>query len=211
MKKIVTLMLAFIMMIGCIPALSVRADDDIKPTSVKITKSSLTVYKGDSFELKAKMNSSEADDDYLRWKIVGNKNIIRFEDDDRDGDEAEFKAVKTGSTKVKCYIKGTKEVSYVKITVKPASAKLRRVGGKTKKVEVDDDLELKVKISGVKSKYLKWSIKDKSILRFEDGDNTGKEVDVEGIKTGKTTVTCTNKQTKKKITYTIVVIPETDD
>ena len=190
----------------------------MKPTKVTAVKKNVTVYEGEKFELKVKLKPLGADDDFLRWKVIGKAGIIQFDDEDKTDDEVEFKAVKAGSTKVKCYIKGTKKSVTIKVTVKSAESKsaasksftIKRVGKKTRTVEVDDDIDLKVSGSAA-SKYYEWKIKDTSILRFDDKDNIGKKVEVEGLKVGKTTVTCTNTKTNKSITFTIKVVPETDD
>lgn len=213
-KRLYAFLLALMVSVASLNVLPVSADSDgVKPTKVTAVTKNVTVYKGEKFELKVKMKPSYADDDFLRWKITGKSGIIRFDDDDRTDDEAEFKAVKAGTTKVKCYIKGTKKSVTIKVTVKSNATKssaIKRVGNKTKRVEIDDDIDLKVSGSAA-SKYYEWEIEDTSILRFDDKDNIGKKVEVEGIRLGQTKVTCTNTKTNKSITYTIKVIPEVDD
>lgn len=191
---------------------------DPKPTKItRVTSASKTVKVGAKFELKVKTTPVNAEDDYLKWTIVGKSGIIRFEDNDHTGDEMEFVALKTGTTKVRCSITGkSKKYSKtftVKVTkaAKTTGAKLTRVGKKTKTVEVGDDIDLKVKVTGtLQKKYLKWTIKDTKILGY-DGGRYGKELEVKGKKTGTTTVTCKNLKTKKTITYTINVVPERPD
>jgi len=78
-------------------------------------------------------------------------------------------------------------------------------------VEVGDDVELRVKKNGLKNNQIKWSIADTSILRFEDGDNIGSEVEVSGRRTGTTKVYAKNLVTGGKITYTVTVVPDYDD
>lgn len=200
-----------------IPSTVVHADDDddVKPTKVtKITSSKKTIRVGDEFELKAKVSPADADDDYLRWTIIGKKGIIKFDDDDKNDDEAEFKAVKAGTTKVRCSIKGKgKRYSKTfKVTVKKPTYKFSRIGKKNVKVEVGDDFELKVKkSSGLKDKHLKWSIKNTKIVDFDDDDRYGDEIELDAKKVGKTTVTCKNLKTKKTIKFSIQVITDTDD
>ena len=88
----------------------------------------------------------------------------------------------------------------------------KKVGNTTKTMENDDDLELRVsKGSGLKNSEVVWSIADTSILRFEDGDNKGAEVEVEARRVGTTKVTAKNTRTGGKIVYTIKVVPERDD
>lgn len=212
-KKILALLLTLVTVISSI--IIVNADD-IKPNSVtKIISSHKTIRVGTEFELTAVTSPYDSDDDYLHWKIVGKKGIVSFTDNTDGDDEVELVALKAGKTKVRCYIRG-KDKSYAKtitITVKKAkSSKISRVGKKTVTIEVDDDLDLKVKTTGsVKSKNLKWTIKNKKLLRFEDGDRYGKKVELEALKTGKTTVTCKNLKTNKKVKYTIIITPDYDD
>lgn len=193
---------------------------DPKPTKItRVTPAAKTVRVGAKFELKVKTTPIDAEDDYLKWTIVGKSGIIRFEDSDRTGDEMEFVALKTGTTKVRCSIRG-KSTKYSKtFTIKvkknagmaSSATKLTRVGQKTRTVEVGDDIDLKVKVTGkLQKKYLKWTIKNTDILRYDDG-RYGKEVEVKGKKVGTTTVTCKNLKTKKTITYTVNVIPEQPD
>ena len=91
------------------------------------------------------------------------------------------------------------------------SVKITRKGKATRIVELGDDFDLEVKKSkGLSDKYLKWTISNKNIIRFDDADITNDEVEFEAIKIGKTTVTCTNKKTKQKVKFTIKVVPDND-
>lgn len=188
---------------------SVYADGPMPKKVTKITSSLKTIYVGNEFELKAKMSPYYADDDNLRWSIVGKKGIIRFEDHDRDGDEIEFKALKAGTTKVRCSVVG-KSAKYSKtftVTVKKPTYKLTRISPKNVTVAIGDDRDLEVKVAGkLNDRYLKWTIKNTKILRFEDNDRYGDDVEVQGIRTGKTTVTCQNLKTKKSVSFTVTVV-----
>lgn len=171
-----------------------------------------SVYVGKEFDLEVRKNGSFSDNK-IYWTI-GDTSIVKFDDNDRYDDDIELKAVKAGTTKVtaKNLITGGKIV--YKVTVKKASGSIyiSRVGKATKTVEVDDDIELRVKKgSGLKNSQIKWSIADTSILRFEDGDNLGTEVEVEARRTGTTKVTAKNLKTGGKIVYTIKVVPDYDD
>lgn len=210
-KLFIAMLLTAIMTISSFTAVPVLADDDVKPRKVKIVQSKKTVYRGTSFEVKARTTPRDADDDYLRWSIVGKKGIIKFDDDDRNDDEAEFKALKVGTTKVRCRIAGTKRYSDITITVKKPVYKFSRIGRASRRVEAGDDFELKVKKSGgTKDNHLKWYIKNTRIVRFDDDDRTDDEIELEARRPGKTTVTCKNLKTKKTITYTITVVPDRD-
>lgn len=291
---------ALLLTIGSFASIPVQAAK-VKPKSIKVTKSSVTAYKGSEFELKATYSPTKAEDDYIIWSIVGKSGIVKFEDNDKTGDEVELIAVKAGTTRLKAAIKGTSKASYVTVTVKnptytfsragkasrtvtagdefelsvkkggglkdnhikwfidnksivafeesditddeielkakkagttkvkawntktrktityivtvkakPVKATLSKVGSLTKKVELGDDIDLKVKVTNTASKNLKWTIKNTSLLRFDDGERYGKEVEVEGRKLGTTTVTCKNTKTGKSITYTIKVVRDDD-
>lgn len=204
MKKLFVLIMAFVISFSSIPSIPVSADG-VRPTSVKIAKTKMTVYKGSEFEVKAKI-PSKADDDYLRWTIVSGKGVIAFDDDDRNDDEIELKAKKTGTAVLKCYVKGKSKIKdTIKITVKKPTYKFSRVGKAKRTVTVGKELELKVKKSGgTKDSHLKWTIQKKSILKFDDG-NKGDDVELKAKKAGTTKVYCTNTKTKKKITFTVTV------
>lgn len=98
----------------------VMADRNIKPDRVTIAKASMTVAPGKEFEIKATMSPRNAEDEYLRWEILSGKDVIRFDDDDRNDDEIEFKALKEGSASVRCYVKGRDKTKYgdtIKISI----------------------------------------------------------------------------------------------
>lgn len=171
-----------------------------------------SVTVGDKFELEVRKIGSIKNKN-LKWSI-GNKSIVKFVSTDLSDDDVELKALKAGTTTVKCknLITGG-SISY-KVTVKKVSSTslITRIGSANRKVEVDDDIELKVKKgSALSASQIKWTIKDTSILRFEDGDNVGPEVEVEGRKVGTTTVTVKNLKTGGKLVYTVKVVPEVDD
>lgn len=196
---------------------SMQALADSKPHQVKMTVKKMTVYVGETFELKVKTTPVDADDDALKWSIVSGKKLVKFADadDERDGDDMEFKALKAGKAKICCQIKGTNQKTYAVITIKTApkaKGTIKAVGSKVRTVEVGDDFELKVKkFSGVKNSHLKWYIKDKSIVAFEDDDITDDDVEFEARKVGTTKITCKNRKTKKSISFTIHVINDIDD
>lgn len=211
-RKIFTVLLALTIMTCSLGTASVLADDDVNPEKVKVTQANRTLYVGDVIELKAKTYPSDADDDYLRWSIVGNKGIVKFIDNDRNDDDIKIKGLKAGETKIVCYIKETSQKSYVTVTVKKPTYTFSRVGKASRTVEAGDDFELKVrKSSGLRKSHLKWSIKDTNIVRFDERNRYGTVVEFEARRTGTTTITCTNLKTKKTITYTIKVVPDYDD
>ncbi len=212
--KYLLFLTVFAVTLLAVPFYTAKADDDdgVKPKKVSLKTKKITVTAGQEFELKAKVTPKNADEDYLVWSIVKGKDVIKFEDkDDRIGeDEVEFKALKKGTAKVKVQIKGTKKVAYATITVKEkkTTGTIKRIGKAKRTVEVGDDFELEVKkSSNVKEKYLKWTISDTKIVKFEDkNEKTGDEVEFIARKPGTVTITCTNTKTKKKVVYKITVV-----
>ena len=214
--KTMSLMFVFMLILTAVSFTTVRADsDDVRPRKVKLKN--LTVNKGSKFELRAKLSPTNADDDYLVWSVVKGKKVIRFVDsEDRYGtDDVEFRALKKGTAKVCCRIKGTKKKAYATIKVKEekkTKGTIKRVGKQNRTVEVGEEFELKVKKSGVKDRYLKWTISDKKIVSFDDDDRYGDDMEFKAKKKGTVTITCTNTHTKKKVSYKIKVVkPEYED
>lgn len=209
-NRVVCLMAALALLMSVSVSINAFADyDDIKPTSVTMLLKKKIVKKGQHFELHAKVTPYYADDDSLVWSIVKGKNVIKFEDYDRDGDEQEFIALKKGTAKVCCKIRGTKKKAYATIVVKKASSKgtIKRIGPKTRTVELGDDFDLEVSKSlGVKNKNLKWTIKNNSVVRFDDNERYGDDVELRAVSIGKTKVTCKNKKTGKSVTFTVKVV-----
>lgn len=213
MKKVKVFLITLLAAVMTLGSFSIvhADDDDIRPAAVKITTPKKTVFAGSVFELKARMTPAKADDDFLYWSIVGTKGIVQLEKD-RTDDDIKIKALRAGTTKVRCQIRGTQKYSIATITVKKPTYAFSRVGSATKTVEVGDDFELRVKRSGgLSDNDLKWSIKNRNIVRFDDSDITDDEVELDARRTGATTVSCYNRKTKKTITYTIRVVPDRDD
>lgn len=168
-----------------------------------------TVRVGNEFELKVKKLGGISDSN-LYW-TTSNKNIVKVIDSDRSDESIDLKAVAVGKANITCKNKITGGKIVYNVTVKKASMLISRVGNATKTVEVGDDLELSVKKSGLKESQIKWTIADTSILRFEDGDNVGSEIEVEAKKRGTTKVTAKNLYTGGSIVYTVKVTPDYDD
>ena len=198
--------------------LTVSAYAGVKPKKIsRIGAASRTVTVGDEFELKAQVKPLYADDDYLRWKIISGKKVICFDDYDTHDDEADFRALKAGTAKVRCYIKGKESSTKINFTIKvkkavPASQTITRVGPATQMAEAYDDIELEVKKSGgVAESQLEWSIANTDILQFDEWKHTGHEMEFRTLKPGTTTVTCQIKGTDKKVTFTVKVLAYYDD
>ena len=180
-------------------------------TKTKITAvgaKSRKVMAGQEFELKVRTSSNVYDDD-LKWSIVSGKKVVRFDDDDIYDDEMDFVALKEGTAKIRCTIRGTKKSVTFTVTVKKASAAstITRVGPETRTVYVGQDFELEVRRRNVHESNLRWHIGDQSVLIFEDGyADHDDEIDFIAVGAGTTTVTCTNKLTGKSVKFTVRVV-----
>lgn len=190
----------------------------IKPKKIsRIGTASRTVMVGDELELKVNVKPLYADDDYLRWKITSGKDVVRFDDYDTHDDEADFRALKAGTAKIRCYIKGKEASTKISFTIKvknpnPTDQTITRVGPATQMSEAYDDIELEVKKSGgIAESQLEWSIADTKILQFDELKHTGHEMEFRTLKPGTTTVTCQIKGTDKKVTFTVKVLAYYDD
>ncbi len=183
------------------------AANKTKPTKLSATSKSITTYVGTEFDLKVKMTPTNANDNYLTWSVVSGKSYVKIIDDDVNDDDIELKAVKAGTAKVRCRVRGTSTKCTFTIKVKAATNKITAKSATTQSVEVGDEFELEVnKYSGLKDRYLKWSIADTSIVRFEDSDEkTGDDVEFVAKKAGTTTITCKNTKTSQKIKFTVTV------
>ncbi|MCD8010580.1 MAG: hypothetical protein LUF34_07320 [Lachnospiraceae bacterium] len=183
------------------------AANKTKPTKLSATSKSITTYVGTEFDLKVKMTPTNANDNYLTWSVISGKSYVKIIDDDVNDDDIELKAVKAGTAKVRCRVRGTSIKCTFTIKVKAATNKITAKSATTQSVEVGDEFELEVnKYSGLKDRYLKWSIADTSIVRFEDSDEkTGDDVEFVAKKAGTTTITCKNTKTSQKIKFTVTV------
>ena len=181
-------------------------------TISRVGEKERSVKAGKEFELSVKKNGNFSDNE-IYWTI-GDTSIVKFDDDDRYVNDIDLKAVKAGTTKVtaKNLITGGKIVYTVTVKKAANNYYISRVGSASRTVEVDDDVELRVnKGTALSASQIEWSIADTSILRFEDGRNTGTEVEVEARRTGTTKVTAHNLHTGGKLVFTIKVVPEYDD
>lgn len=177
----------------------------------RVGSSSKTVYKGKDFELAVKLGGAISANK-VKWTI-GNTSIVGYDDDDRYDNDMEFYARKEGTTKITAsnLITGGKIV-YTVTVKQPAGYGIKRVGNASKTVELGDDIELNVsKGSALKSSQIEWSIVDPSVLRFDEGDNNGAEVELEALKVGTTKVYAKNLYSGAKVAYSVTVVPDYDD
>lgn len=208
-KSIISLLTAVVLLTGISLTTAFADYDNIRPTGVTMTVKKKTVKKGNHFELYARVSPYNADDDSLVWSIVKGKNIIKFEDYDRDGNEQEFIALKKGTAKVCCQIAGTNKKAYTTVVVKKASSRgtIKRIGPTTRTIAVGDDFDLEVrKSAGVRNKNLKWSIKNTSVVRFDDYNRYGDDMEFRAAAAGTTKITCKNKKTGKSVSFIVKVV-----
>ncbi len=177
-----------------------------------------TVSVGEKFELEANVNRG-AEDDYLTWKIISGKKVVRFVRNEKYGEDAELVAKKAGTAKVQVYAKGRhgKNVKdTITIKVKKASSSGGRIYAKEGETveyeEAYDDFDLEVRKSkaSIKESQLQWHIGDRNIVDFAGGRTTGHEVEFYAKQPGTTTVTCRYVVSGKEIssvTFTIHVTP----
>lgn len=87
-----------------------------------------------------------------------------------------------------------------------AAQTITRSGAKNRTVTKGKTFELKVlKTASVDDDDLKWSIKNKNIVAFDDQDHYDDDMDFRAVKAGSTTITCKNTRTGEKVTYKVTV------
>lgn len=204
MRRIISTALAGIMLAGCIAATPVKADNDPKPTEIKrLSHTSKTVKTGKEFELKAYTGMKDYDDDYLEWS-VSNQKIVRFEDDERTGDDMEFEARKEGTAYITCRISGTDIKRTCKVKVVSGKA---RITVEDTNMDVDrgewEDIEAKLVGGRYKNRKLTYKVSNKKVIRVKRGRVYGKRI-------GRAKITIRAKA-DKKIKKVVFVRVEEDD
>lgn len=212
-KKPIVSALAAALLLGSAPAVVSLADYEPTPTGIEASVSKKTVVKGKKFELRVKLTPYDADDDDVIWTIEKGTSVIRFADYDRSDDEMEFRALKKGTAKVSCSIKGTdKKVTFtvkVKNPSKNSVSKnsITRVGKKTRTVGLYDDFELKVRRApGIRERDLTWTIKTPELVRFDDDDRYDDEMEFQPLATGTAKITCKHEKTGKTVTFKVKIV-----
>ena len=183
-----------------------------KPTKTisRIGNATRTYNKGTEFELGVKLGGA-INQNKVKWTI-GNTAIVGYDDDDRYDNDMEFYAKKAGTTKItaKNLLTGGKIVYTIKVKA-PNDYGIYRVGTASRTVELGDDVELKVsKGAALGNDQIVWSIDDPTILSFEDGIQSGPEVEVQGLQVGTAKVTVQNLHSGAKAVFTIKVVPDND-
>lgn len=203
-KKFLATLLSTVLVAGSITIPTQAASNDYKVT--RIGNKAKTVTVGKEFELAVKkLGSKKVSDSKLKWTIK-NTSIVGFDDDDRYDDEIELKAKKTGKTTVTCKNLATGgKISYT-ITVKKSSQTISRIGNADRTETAGDKFELAVKKNGnIGDNKIHWSIKDTSIVGFDDEDRYGDDIELRAKKAGTTKVSAKNLITGKNVNYIITV------
>lgn len=208
MKRKLCGLLAVMMMFGSVAAMPVKADDDNDPKPTRITRlshSSRTVKPGKEFEIKAYTSMRDYEEDYLVW-YISNTKVVRFDDDDRTGDDMEFKARKAGTAYITCKIAGTEVKKTCKVTVTNRKGKAKITVDDTR-MEVDrgewEDIEAKLVGGNYKNRKLTYSVSNKRIIRVRRGKVYGRRV-------GRAKITIRSKA-NRNIKKTVYVRVERDD
>lgn len=206
MKQQLAFLLCTILLCTAAIQTTAFADDDPKPTNiVKLNYSSRTVRSGSEFELRAYASPHDFDDDYLHWK-TSNSRVVAFDDDDRTGDEMEFKARSAGTAYITCYIPGTKIQKTCKVTVtNHKSASIRKLNYTSRTVKIGSKFKLRAYASNFDDDRLRWKTSNSKIAAFEDRDRTGDDMDFIAKKAGTAYITCYIPGTKIKKTCKIKV------
>ncbi|HCT92374.1 MAG TPA: hypothetical protein DF613_13515 [Lachnospiraceae bacterium] len=96
----------------------------------------------------------------------------------------------------------------VKADYEPKPTSVKAVGSKTRTVKQGQEFELKVRTNprNADDDYLRWSIvKGKGVVRFEDSDRDGDDIDLVAVKAGTAKVRCKISGSNKSVTFTIKV------
>lgn len=182
--------------------------EPVKAGVFRVGDATKNIHVGSTLDLEVKKVGLK--DNQVKWSIE-NTSILSFDDGEIYGDEVEVVAKKAGTTKVyaKNLLSG-KSAVYT-INVKESPSGVFRIGKTTKVVEVGDDLEVEVRKVGLKESQIEWSIGNTSLLRFEDGDNIGSEVEIKALKTGNTKIYAKNLVSGKSAVYDVKIVPDYDD
>ena len=204
MRRKISIVLAGIMLAGCVAAVPVKADRDPKPTDIKrLSHTSKTVKTGKEFEIKAYTGMKDYDDDYLEWS-VSDPEVVNFEDEDRTGDDMEFEAGKTGTAYITCRISGTDIKKTCQIEVVSGRASIY-VEDSIMDVDKGEWEDIEAKLVGGKysNRKLAYKVSNKKVIRVKKGKVYGKRA-------GKAKITIRAKA-DKRIKKVVFVKVEKDD
>lgn len=194
--------LALALTVFAVPASAAGGNNWIERVGAK----DRSVKVGQEFELKVN-HGRGLDDDQIKWTI-GNTNIVRLADDDRYDDEVEFRALKKGTVKITAnnLETGGKIVYTINVKAKNQGLWISQVGNASRTIAPNKEFELRVKKGdALKGSQIKWTIGNTNIVRFDDEERYGVDIDLEARKAGTTKVTANNLATGGKIVYTITV------
>ncbi len=183
-KRIVALLLTLIMVLGTFSFGFSAMAASKKVTKIKLNKSSITIYTGQTYTLKATVSPSNASNKKVSWKSskssvakVSSKGVVT--------------AIKKGTATVTCYAKdGSGKKATCKVTVKKAVPVTKIKLSETKKtVYIGDKFKLSASVapSNATNKSVKWYT-GSSKLAIVNSKGT-----VKALKAGTVNVVCKAK------------------
>lgn len=206
-KKLFTKVMAVIMMGTMVltPA-TVLAGRESAPTKIsRISEDTKSVRQGKTFELKVYTNERNIDDDYFVWSS-SDESVVAIWDEENEGDDMEFKALKAGKAVITCTIRGTNIKKSCTVTVLKKAAY----------IDVDDEDDFEVEVGErekIKAKIRYANFSDKTLV-YESLTpeivSVSQKGYVYGKKVGKGKVKVYSKA-HPSVSVTFVVTVELDD
>lgn len=176
MKKKISILLSLVFILSAIFSQMVLADFDPRPTNiVRLNYSSRTVVIGKKFELRAYASPYDYEDEFLYWK-TSNKKVVAFEDRDRNGDEMDFIAKKTGTATITCYIPGTNIKKTCKIKVRASGKAKIKVEDTHMDIDIGEWEHIGAKLVGgrYENRKLSYRVSNKNVIKVRKGRVYGK-------------------------------------
>ncbi len=159
---------------------------EVKVSSVRLSKSSATIYKGNTLRLNATVSPSNADNKKITWTssnksiaTVNSKGVVKG----KKAGTATITAKSSNGKKATCKVRVKKSVAVKKVALNKKSAKI--YVGKTLK------LKTTISPSNASNKKVTWSSSNKSVATVNS-----KGV-VKGKKAGTVTITAKSNNGKK--------------
>lgn len=134
----------------------------VKPTSVKLSKTSVNIVVGRSYKLKATVNPSYADNKKVKW-TSSNTSIATVSSD------GTIKAKKIGSVTITCKTLSGAKTATCKVKVLPVKATSVKLNKTNLKISYSWTYTLKATVSpsNTTNKAVKWSSSDKTVATVD--------------------------------------------
>ncbi len=176
----------------------VTVKNQVNPTSVKLSKTSVTLYKGKTTTLKATVNPSNATNKKVTW-TTSNKKVATV-----SNGKITAKGVGTATITVKTANgkKATCKVT-VKKQVNPTSVKLSKTSVKLNKGKTTT-IKATVNPSNATNKKVTWKTSNSKVATVKNGKITAKAK-------GTATITAQTANGKKATCKVSVIVPNTPD